>query len=123
MYGFRLYSTDQSVCKYKRPTNFILFPPFQVLCAGRRDYVTSDGAPTVDEDSVSQYTSGMVDQMLLESLKMNFNYSCVVTEEVSGTNPGVHILSKPVLFSTAHGGMCSCVSSWFKVNGRMLCPG
>ena len=78
----------------------------------------------VDEDSLTQYTSGIVGQMLLESLKMNFNYSCVVTEEVSGTNHSVHILSKPVLFSTAHGGMHSSsiyVVSCFEVNSRVLC--
>lgn len=69
----------------------------------------------------------MVGQMLLESLKMNFNYSCFVNEKVSGTNHSVHILSKPVLFSTVHGGMHSssvCVKyvvSWFEVNGRVLC--
>ena len=97
-------------------TNFILFPPFQVLCAGRRDYLTSDGAPAVDEDSLTQYTSGEVGQILLESLKINFNYSCVVTEEVPGTIHGVHILSKPVLFSTVHGGIHCYVVSWFKTS-------
>ena len=96
-----LDSTDQNVCKHNWSTIFL---PFQVLCAGRCDYITSDGVSAVDEDSLTQYTSGIVGQMLLESLQMNFNYSCVVTEEVSGTN---HILSKPVLFSTAHGGIHS----------------
>ena len=100
-----LLSTDQIVHKNNWLTNFVLFLPFQVLCAGCRDYVTSVGAPAVDEDSLTQYTSGMIGQMLLESLKINFNYSCVVTGEVPGTIHGVHILSKPVLFSTVYGGI------------------
>ena len=75
----------------------------QVLCAGRRNYVNYNGSPVRNRDSLTRHTSGKVDQMLLDGLKVNFNYSCVVTG-ISGATHGSGVLTNNVVFTTSYGG-------------------
>ncbi len=86
----------------------------QVHCTGVRHFMTGQRDPQTELDVLTHYVPGSLTYLLMGELRPNFNYSCVVGEEVASIAQVVgHRASDPFYFTTNYDGrfcllyMCS----------------